>query len=68
MDSDVINIHTYIKDLYSTKFRELCELLKNPLDYAKVVKCIGNEMVRVIYICVCVEFVSMRGCASVFVV
>jgi U4/U6 small nuclear ribonucleoprotein PRP31 len=37
-------IHKYIRDLYAKKFPELESLVLNPLDYARVVKRIGNQL------------------------
>ncbi len=38
-------MHKFIKDHYNLKFPELESLILQPIDYAKVVKLLGNEMV-----------------------
>lgn len=38
-------IHKFVRDIYATKLQELEQLVQNPLDYAKVIKIIGNETV-----------------------
>ena len=44
MDDEVMLVHKFIRDLYAQKFPELESLVLNPVDYARVVKVIGNEM------------------------
>eukprot|EP01043_Picozoa_sp_COSAG02_P023151 COSAG02_NODE_1228_length_13776_cov_5.546864_6_plen_511_part_00 len=44
MDDEVMVVHKFIRDLYAKKFPELESLILNPVDYARVVKVIGNEM------------------------
>jgi U4/U6 small nuclear ribonucleoprotein PRP31 len=44
MDDEMMVVHTFIRDLYASKFPELESLVLNPVDYARVVKVIGNEM------------------------
>jgi U4/U6 small nuclear ribonucleoprotein PRP31 len=44
MDDEMMLIHKFIRDLYAKKFPELESLILNPVDYARVVKVIGNEM------------------------
>lgn len=44
IDNEIMLIHKFVRDLYATKFPELENLIGNPVDYAKVVKEIGNEM------------------------
>jgi U4/U6 small nuclear ribonucleoprotein PRP31 len=41
--NDINLIHTFIRDHYSKKFPELEQLINHPLDYARIVKRIGNE-------------------------
>ncbi|ELR02904.1 U4/U6-U5 snRNP complex subunit prp31 [Pseudogymnoascus destructans] len=42
IDSEIILVHKFIRDHYSTRFPELETMVQNPLDYAKVVAIIGN--------------------------
>ncbi|EXJ71264.1 uncharacterized protein A1O5_05070 [Cladophialophora psammophila CBS 110553] len=42
IDSEVILVHKFIRDHYSTRFPELETLVANPLDYAKTVAIIKN--------------------------
>lgn len=42
IDSEIILVHKYIRDHYSTRFPELETLVSNPLDYARSVAIIGN--------------------------
>ena len=44
LDQEIILINKVIRDHYRPKFPELETLIKNPLDYAKTVKLIGNDM------------------------
>ena len=44
VDNEVAVVHQYIKDRYKSKFPELESLVLHPIDYARVVKAIGNEM------------------------
>ncbi|CAG8479826.1 9683_t:CDS:10 [Paraglomus brasilianum] len=44
MDNEIILVHKFIRDHYAKKFPELESLVLNPLDYARAVKAIGNEM------------------------
>jgi len=41
---EVGDIHKFIRDRYSKKFPELDSLVPNPLDYARVVQAMRNEM------------------------
>lgn len=41
---EIINIHKYLKALYSKKFPELEHQVLHPLDYARVVKKLGNNL------------------------
>jgi len=43
IQNEISVIHKYIRDVYSKKFSDLESLVLNPMDYAKVVKRIGNE-------------------------
>jgi len=43
IQNEISVIHKYIRDVYSKKFSDLESLVFNPIDYAKVVKRIGNE-------------------------
>ena len=42
IDNEIILVHKFIRDHYSTRFPELETLVSNPLDYAKSVAIIGN--------------------------
>ena len=44
VDNEIAVVHRYIKDKYKKKFPELESLVLHPIDYARVVKAIGNEM------------------------
>ncbi|CAN8241031.1 unnamed protein product [Cochlearia groenlandica] len=43
IDKEIVIFHNFIRDKYIVKFRELESLLQHPIDYARVVKKIGNE-------------------------
>lgn len=42
IDNEIILVHKFIRDHYSTRFPELETLVTNPLDYARSVAIIGN--------------------------
>ncbi|KAF2094655.1 Nop domain-containing protein [Rhizodiscina lignyota] len=42
IDNEIVQLHKFIRDHYSTRFPELETLVKNPLQYAKTVAIIGN--------------------------
>ncbi|EMR09530.1 hypothetical protein PNEG_02115 [Pneumocystis murina B123] len=44
IDNEIITINKFIRDNYSQRFPELESLVVNPLDYAKTVRIIGNQM------------------------
>lgn len=44
IENEIIIIHNFIRDKYRLKFPELESLVLHPIDYARVVKKIGNEM------------------------
>lgn len=44
IENEIIIIHNFIRDKYRLKFPELESLVHHPIDYARVVKKIGNEM------------------------
>ncbi|KAJ6798106.1 U4/U6 small nuclear ribonucleoprotein Prp31-like protein isoform X2 [Iris pallida] len=44
IENELIVIHNFIRDNYRLKFPELESLVHHPIDYARVVKKIGNEM------------------------
>ncbi|KAG0466451.1 hypothetical protein HPP92_018031 [Vanilla planifolia] len=44
IENEIIIIHNFIRDKYRMKFPELESLVHHPIDYARVVKKIGNEM------------------------
>lgn len=43
IDNEIVVIHNFIRDKYRLKFPELESLVHHPIDYARVVKAIGNE-------------------------
>ena len=45
IDNEITIVHNFIRDKYRLKFPELESLVMHPIDYARVVKTIGNEMV-----------------------
>ncbi|KXZ56164.1 hypothetical protein GPECTOR_1g140 [Gonium pectorale] len=44
IDNEIAVVHNFIRDKYRPKFPELESLVHHPLDYARVVQRIGNEM------------------------
>eukprot|EP00240_Pyramimonas_obovata_P005008 CAMPEP_0118925824 /NCGR_PEP_ID=MMETSP1169-20130426/3648_1 /TAXON_ID=36882 /ORGANISM="Pyramimonas obovata, Strain CCMP722" /LENGTH=390 /DNA_ID=CAMNT_0006867233 /DNA_START=231 /DNA_END=1400 /DNA_ORIENTATION=+ len=44
IDNEIAVVHNFIRDKYRLKFPELESLVMHPVDYARVVKAIGNEM------------------------
>ncbi|XP_018624350.1 U4/U6 small nuclear ribonucleoprotein Prp31 homolog [Nicotiana tomentosiformis] len=44
IENEIFIIHNFIRDRYRFKFRELDSLVPHLIDYARVVKKIGNEM------------------------
>ncbi|KAI5285049.1 U4/U6-U5 snRNP complex subunit prp31 [Ascosphaera aggregata] len=42
IDNEMMLVHKFIRDHYSTRFPELENLVSNPLDYAKTVAILGN--------------------------
>ncbi|CAA3006951.1 U4 U6 small nuclear ribonucleo Prp31 homolog [Olea europaea subsp. europaea] len=44
IENELVVIHNFIRDKYRLKFPELESLVHHPIDYARVVKKIGNEM------------------------
>ncbi|KAF5833497.1 U4/U6 small nuclear ribonucleoprotein [Dunaliella salina] len=44
IDNEITIVHNFIRDKYRLKFPELESLVHHPIDYARVVKRIGNEM------------------------
>lgn len=44
LDQEIILVNKFIRDHYRSKFPELETLVRNPLDYAKAVHLIGNDM------------------------
>ncbi|KAK7259362.1 hypothetical protein RIF29_24969 [Crotalaria pallida] len=44
IENEIVIIHNFIRDKYQLKFPELESLVNHPIDYARVVKKIGNEM------------------------
>ncbi|KAG0124189.1 hypothetical protein HOY82DRAFT_573800 [Tuber indicum] len=44
IDNEIILVHKFIRDHYAVRFPELENLVTNPLDYAKTVSIIGNEL------------------------
>uniref|UniRef100_A0A7N1A8C7 Nop domain-containing protein n=1 Tax=Kalanchoe fedtschenkoi TaxID=63787 RepID=A0A7N1A8C7_KALFE len=43
IENEIVIIHNFIRDNYRLKFPELESLVHHPIDYARVVKKIGNE-------------------------
>ncbi|PSC73830.1 U4 U6 small nuclear ribonucleo Prp31-like [Micractinium conductrix] len=44
IDNEIVVVYNFLRDRYKPKFPELESLVHNPLDYARVVQMIGNEM------------------------
>lgn len=44
IDNEIAIVHNFIRDNYRLKFPELESLVLHPIDYARVVRRIGNEM------------------------
>ncbi|KAK4488841.1 hypothetical protein RD792_004631 [Penstemon davidsonii] len=44
IENEIMIIHNFIRDKYRLKFPELESLVHHPIDYARVVKKIGNEI------------------------
>jgi len=44
IETEIRKVHKFVKDHYSLKFPELESLILQPIDYARVVKLLGNEM------------------------
>jgi len=44
IDNEIILVHKFIRDHYAVRFPELENLVTNPLDYAKTVSVIGNDL------------------------
>ncbi|CAA0814146.1 pre-mRNA processing ribonucleoprotein binding region-containing protein [Striga hermonthica] len=44
IDNEIAVVHNFIRDKYRLKFPELESLVPHPIDYARLVKKIGNEM------------------------
>ena len=44
IETEIRRVHKFTKDHYNLKFPELESLIMQPIDYAKVVKLLGNEM------------------------
>jgi U4/U6 small nuclear ribonucleoprotein PRP31 len=42
IDGEIVNVHKFIRDVYSIRFPYLEELIQNPLNYARTVAIIGN--------------------------
>ncbi|KAH0903564.1 hypothetical protein HID58_043067 [Brassica napus] len=43
IENEIAIVHNFIRDKYRLKFQELESLVNHPIDYARVVKKIGNE-------------------------
>jgi len=63
LDQEIILVNKFIRDRYRSKFPELENLIRNPLDYAKTVRLIGNEM-NIVKL----DFTSVLAPASIMVV
>ncbi|TGZ85010.1 Nop domain-containing protein [Ascodesmis nigricans] len=44
IDNEIILVHKFIRDHYAVRFPELESLVQTPLDYAKCVSIIGNDL------------------------
>lgn len=44
IDNEVLIVHKFLTTLYSKRFSELEQLIPHPIDYAKVVKVMGNNI------------------------
>lgn len=44
MDSEIVNIHRFLRDKYNKRCPELEQLIIQPLDYARCVKRLGNKL------------------------
>lgn len=44
IDNEIAIVHNFLRDKYRLKFPELESLVQHPIDYARVVQRIGNEM------------------------
>ncbi|KAI3962897.1 hypothetical protein MKW92_051463 [Papaver armeniacum] len=44
IENEIVNVHNFIVDKYRLKFPDLKSLVNHPIDYARVVKKIGNEV------------------------
>ena len=44
IDGEIQTVHNFVRDQYRVKFPELESLVTHPIDYARVVRAIGNEM------------------------
>lgn len=44
IENEIQKVHNFIRDKYRLKFPELESLVMHPIDYARVVKAIGNQM------------------------
>ncbi|KAI0136281.1 Prp31 C terminal domain-containing protein [Xylariales sp. AK1849] len=42
IDGEIMKVHKFIRDHYSSRFPELETLIQNPIEYAKVVAILGN--------------------------
>jgi len=63
LDQEILLVNKFIREHYRTKFPELETLIRNPLDYAKTVNLIGNNM-NIVKI----DFTSILPSASIMVV
>jgi RNA processing factor Prp31 len=53
IDDEIGAVHKYVVDLYSKKFPLLENSVTDVMDYFRVVKLIGNEMVCRLPFCCC---------------
>lgn len=44
IDAEIAVVHNFMRDHYRSKFPELESLVHHAVDYARVVRAIGNEM------------------------
>lgn len=47
IDNEIVVIHKLIKEYYAKRFDELGTLVLNPIDYAKTVRLIGNDLTTI---------------------
>jgi U4/U6 small nuclear ribonucleoprotein PRP31 len=43
IETEIIMLHKFARDMYAARFPDLESIIINPLDYVKCAKAIGNE-------------------------